>query len=121
MKAWDTLPLSARKTNYGKAKALITEKKDWMDSSDSDKEVNYALMANVEAEVSLPEKVPNVKYNFDTDNMSELKYFLKNLHLSFKSQTLENERIKLNNKELSERNDHLETELVKMLENSKRM
>ena len=73
-------------------------------------------MANVEAKVSLPEKVPNVNYNFDTDNMSKLKYFLKNLHLRFKSQTLENEIIKLSSKQLSERNDHLETELVKILE-----
>ena len=65
------------KAKYGKAKALISENKDWMDSSDSNEEVNYSLMANVEAEVSLPEKVPSVVYNFDTDNMLELNPFLK--------------------------------------------
>ena len=48
--------------------------------------------------------------------MSEIKSFLKSLHMSFKIQTLENDRLKLSNKELSETNDHLETELVNMLE-----
>ena len=77
-----------RMAKSGKLKALISEKKDWMNSSDSDEEVNYALMANVEAESPPSEKVPNVVYNFDSDNMVELKSFLKSLHLSFKSQTL---------------------------------
>ena len=99
-----------------KAKVLISEKKDWMDSSDSDEEVNYALMANVEAEVSSSKKVPNVVYNFDTNNMLELKSFLKNLHMSFKNQILENDRLKLSNEELTKRNEHLETELVCMLD-----
>ena len=59
-----------------------------MDFSDSHEEVNYALMVNVEIESPPSEKVPNVVYNFDTDNMVKLKSFLKSLHLSSKSQTL---------------------------------
>ena len=86
-----------------------------MDSLDSDKEVNYALTSNVEAEVSLPEKVPKFNYNFDTDNMFELKSFLKNLQLGFENQTLENERINLSKKKVSKRNDHIETKLEKMI------
>ena len=83
-----------RKTKSGKEKALILEKKDWMDSSNSNEDVNYALMANVEVEVFLPKKVPNVIYNFDIDNMSELKSYLKNLHMSLKNKTLENDRLR---------------------------
>ena len=74
-----------RKANFGNAKALISEKKDWMDSSESDEEVNYALMANVKVKISSSRKVSNVIYNFDTDNMLELKSFLKNLYMSFKN------------------------------------
>ena len=66
-----------RKAKSGKSKALISEKKYWMDSSDSDEEFNYALMANLETEPPPSKKVPNVVYNFDIDNMSELKSFLK--------------------------------------------
>lgn len=77
------------KSNKSKGKALITESNDWMDSSDSDEEVNYALMANVDNDSSLSyEKVQNTVYDFDIENMSELKSFLKNLHMSFKNLTL---------------------------------
>ena len=74
---WDTLILSAEK-------ALISEKKDYMDSSNFDEEINYTLMENVEVEVITPEKVHDIVYNFDTNNMLELKSFLKDLHMSFK-------------------------------------
>ena len=90
-----------RKAKFGKEKTLISEKKDWMDSSDFDEEVNYALMTNVKAKVFSSEKLPNVIYNFDTNNMLEHKSILKNLHMSFKNQTIENDRLKLSNEELS--------------------
>ncbi|KAK1394580.1 hypothetical protein POM88_013636 [Heracleum sosnowskyi] len=66
-------------TECKKAKALITSSKDWMDSSsESDTEVvNYALMANTDETVVPDEKVPNTVFDFDTDNASELRHFLK--------------------------------------------
>ena len=65
-----------------------------MDSSESeDEEVNYALMANTEEVIESQEKVSPTFFDFDTDNISELRSFLKSLHISFKSQSLENTRI----------------------------
>ena len=88
-----------------------------MDSSESeDEEVNYALMANTEEVGQSQEKVSPIFFDFDTDNISELRSFLKSLHISFRSQSLENARIITKKSELKERNDHLESELVKMLE-----
>ncbi|KAK1360650.1 hypothetical protein POM88_045124 [Heracleum sosnowskyi] len=99
-------------TECKKAKALITSSKDWMDSSsESDTEVvNYALMANTD-ETDVPDdKVPNTVFDFDTDNASELRRFLKSLHISFRSQTAENTTDLSEMSKLRKRNEHLETE-----------
>ncbi|KAK1399122.1 hypothetical protein POM88_008985 [Heracleum sosnowskyi] len=79
-------------------KALITKGKDWVDTSDSDEGVNYALMATVKDEVeSSGNKVPLTTYAYDTDNISELRIYLKSIHVIYRDQTLENERIKSEN------------------------
>ncbi|KAK1351389.1 hypothetical protein POM88_054394 [Heracleum sosnowskyi] len=96
-------------------KALISKGKDWADTSDSDDGVNYALMATVKDEVESSEnKVPLTTYAYDTDNISELRIYLKNIHVSYRDQTLENERIKSENLSLKERNKFLERELENM-------
>ncbi|KAK1399686.1 hypothetical protein POM88_009549 [Heracleum sosnowskyi] len=96
-------------------KALISKGKDWADTSDSDDGVNYALMATIKDEVESSEnKVPLTTYAYDTDNISELRIYLKNIHVSYRDQTLENERIKSENLSLKERNKFLERELVNM-------
>ncbi|KAK1401859.1 hypothetical protein POM88_001464 [Heracleum sosnowskyi] len=96
-------------------KALITKGKDWADTSDSDEDVNYALMATVKDESDSSEnKVPLTTYAYDTDNISELRIYLKSIHVSYRDQTLENERIKSENLKLKERNKFLEEELVNM-------
>ena len=102
----------------GKAeKALITQGKDWADTSDSDEDINYALMATVDNEAeSSRAKVPHTTQAFNTDDISELRVFLKSMHVSYRDQTLENERIKSENLDLKKRNDFLESELVTMLE-----
>ncbi|KAK1384550.1 hypothetical protein POM88_022285 [Heracleum sosnowskyi] len=105
-------------TECKKAKALITSSKDLMDSSSEfDTEVvNYALMANTN-ETDVPdEKVPNTVFDFDTDNASELRSFLKSLHISFRSQSAENTRILSEMSELRKRNEHLEVEFSFMQE-----
>ena len=66
----------ATECKSGNVKALISKKKEWMDSSDSDEEVNYALMKNVDTDAITSESVPEVVYNFDTNNILELKSFL---------------------------------------------
>ncbi|KAL8112712.1 hypothetical protein AgCh_020142 [Apium graveolens] len=43
-----TYLLTARKEKVTKGKALVKKKKSWTDSSDSEDEVNYALMANAD-------------------------------------------------------------------------
>ncbi|KAK1363416.1 hypothetical protein POM88_038977 [Heracleum sosnowskyi] len=99
-----------------KTKALITSSKDWMDSSsESDTEVvNYTLMANNDETVIPDDKVLNTVFDFDTDNASELRHFLKSLHISFRSQTAENTRILSEMSELRKRNEHLEAEFSRM-------
>ena len=72
-------------------------------------------MENVDTDQS-EVKVPQTTLAFETDNISELRLFLKNLHVSYRDQTLENERIKSENYGLKKRNDHLEAELLFMLE-----
>ncbi|KAK1401800.1 hypothetical protein POM88_001405 [Heracleum sosnowskyi] len=105
-------------TECKKAKSLITSSKDWMDSSsESDTEViNYALMANTDETAVPDEKVPNIIFDFDTDNASELRRFPKSLHISFRSQTDENTRILSEMSELRKRNEHLEDEFSFMQE-----
>ncbi|KAK1403934.1 hypothetical protein POM88_003539 [Heracleum sosnowskyi] len=96
-------------------KALISKGKDWADTSDSDDGENYALMANVRDETESSEnKVPLTTYAYDTDNISELRVYLKSVHVSYRDQTLENERIKAENLSLKDRNKFLEGELEKM-------
>ncbi|KAK1394762.1 hypothetical protein POM88_013818 [Heracleum sosnowskyi] len=99
-----------------KTKALITSSKDWMDSSsESETEVvNYALMANTDDTAIPDDKVLNTVFDFDTDNASELRRFLKSLHISFRSQTAENTRILSEMSELRKRNEHLEAEFSHM-------
>ncbi|KAK1356144.1 hypothetical protein POM88_049400 [Heracleum sosnowskyi] len=96
-------------------KALITKGRDWADTSDSDEDVNYALMATVKDESdSYENKVPLTTYAYDIDNISELRIYLKSIHVSYRDQTLENERIKYENLKLKDRNKFLEEELVNM-------
>ncbi|KAK1352395.1 hypothetical protein POM88_053334 [Heracleum sosnowskyi] len=96
-------------------KALISKGKDWADTSDSDDGENYALMATVRDETESSEnKVPLTTYTYDTDNISELKVYLKSVHVSYRDQTLENERIKSENLSLKDRNKFLEGELENM-------
>ncbi|KAK1358784.1 hypothetical protein POM88_043258 [Heracleum sosnowskyi] len=101
-----------------KTKALITSSKDWMDSSsESDTEVvNYALMANADVTAAPDDKVLNTIFDFDTDNASELRRFLKSLHISFRSQTAENTRILSEMSDLRKRNEILEAEFSRMQE-----
>lgn len=106
-----------KKSIKGKSKALIIEGNTWMESSESDEEVDYALMAkssDSDSKVSL--NSDNILYNFNFDNLPEVKLNLYNLHSFFKLQTLENERIKAENLELIKRNEHLEAELILMEE-----
>ncbi|KAK1387650.1 hypothetical protein POM88_015828 [Heracleum sosnowskyi] len=96
-------------------KALISKGKDWADTSDSDDGENYALMATVRDETESSEnKVPLTTYAYDTDNISELRVYLKSVHVSYRDQTLENERIKAENLSLKDRNKFLEEELENM-------
>lgn len=98
-------------------KALISQGKDWADSSDSDEETIYALMALADNESESSEnKVPLTKYAYDIDNISELRIYLKSLHVSYRDQTLENERIKSENLALINRNKVLEEALESMNE-----
>ncbi|KAL8155574.1 hypothetical protein AgCh_000820 [Apium graveolens] len=107
----------SRKPKAEKKQALISRKRNRDDSSDSDDGVNYALMAKADAEADNAElKVPHTTLAFDTDDIYELRLFLKSLHVSFRDQTLENNRIKSENSVLKKTNDHLETELLSMLE-----
>ena len=101
------------KASRGNSKALITSSKNWLDESYSEEEdKSYALMAEFEDATLIAEKVPQNSYSFDTDNMSELKSFLKSLHINFKSQSLENARLITEMTELKKRNKFLESELV---------
>jgi hypothetical protein len=64
-----------------------------------------------------PEKqVPESPFDFDSNDASKLRCFLKSLHISFKSQILENARILSELSETRKRNDHLEAELLLMEE-----
>ncbi|KAK1384246.1 hypothetical protein POM88_021981 [Heracleum sosnowskyi] len=96
-------------------KALISKGKDWADTSYSDDAVNYALMATVKDEAESSEnKVPLTTYAYDTYNISELRIYLKSIHVSYRDQTLENERIKAENLGLKDRNKFLEGKLENM-------
>ncbi|KAL8133511.1 hypothetical protein AgCh_008827 [Apium graveolens] len=106
-----------RKPRAEKKQALILRKRNWDDSSDSDDGVNYALMEKADTEAdNVVLKVPHTTLDFVTDDIYELRLFLKFLHVSFRDQTLENNRIKSENSVLKKRKDHLEIELLSMLE-----
>ncbi|KAL8115209.1 hypothetical protein AgCh_021874 [Apium graveolens] len=105
-----------RKPRAEKKQALISKKRNWDDSSDSDDGINYALMVNVNVEANNIElKVPHSTLAFDTDDIHELRLFLKTLHVNYRDQILENNRIKSENSVLKKMNDYLETELLSML------
>ena len=97
----------------GNSKALVTSSKNWLDESDSEREdKSYALMAKFEDATLIAENVPQNSYSFDNDDMSELKSFLKSLHINFKSHSLENYRLINGMTDLKKRNEFLESELV---------
>jgi len=99
-----------------KGKALITSTKNWMNSSESEEEVNYALMSKMET----PEKVIHPVFNIDIDDISELKRYPKHQHLDFKNQSQENARLKYEISALKERNCQVESELKSMNEIQKK-
>ena len=86
--------------------------KNWLDESDSDEEQSYALKGEFEDASPTAEKVPQNTYSFDTDNMSDLKSFLKSMHINFKSQSLENAWLINEMTDLKNRNEFLESELI---------
>ena len=100
------------KASKGSGKAFISSSKNWLDESDSDEEQSYALMAEFENVTPTAEKVPQNIYSFDIDNMSDLKSFLKSMHINFKSQSLENARLINEMTDLKNRNEFLEGELA---------
>ena len=62
------------KVKSDKGKALVTKKKSWTDTSDSEHEVNYALMANADSSSKAAElKVPQTTYAFHIDDITELR------------------------------------------------
>ena len=78
-------------------------------------------MAEFEDAYPIVEKVPQNIYNFDTDNMFDLKSFLKSMHINSKSQSLENARLKIEMTDLKSRNEFLESELACLKRSSRRM
>ncbi|XP_063948067.1 uncharacterized protein LOC135152165 [Daucus carota subsp. sativus] len=106
-----------KKAKKEKEQAFITKKESWADSSESEEEVNYALMANTDNSSGAVEtKVPHSTLAFDTEDMTELRLFLKTLHVSYRDQTLENDTLKSEVLDVKKMNDYLEKELVQMLE-----
>lgn len=92
-----------------------------MDSSNSkNEEVNYAFMTITEDNVTLAatptNNVHNTLFDFDINNISELKSFLKSLQVSFTSQDLKNTRLLSEISDLNKKNDFLEVELVLILD-----
>ena len=74
-------------------------------------------MANMDNSTETVEtKVPHSTLAFDTEDITELRLFLKTLHVSYRDQTLENDRLKSEILDVKKRNDYLEKELVQMLE-----
>ncbi|XP_063948055.1 uncharacterized protein LOC135152154 [Daucus carota subsp. sativus] len=106
-----------KKAKNEKGQAFITKKGNWADSSDTEEEVNYALMANTDnSSETVETKLPHSTLAFNTEDITELRLFLKSLHISFRDQTLENERLKFEVLDVKKRNDYLDKELVQMLE-----
>ncbi|KAL8093077.1 hypothetical protein AgCh_035094 [Apium graveolens] len=107
-----------KKVKSDKGKALVTKKKSLTDTSDSESEENYALMANADkasAESSseaAESKVHQTTYAFHTDDINELRRYLKTMFVSYRDQTLTYERLTSENLALKKRNEFLEKELV---------
>ncbi|KAL8148691.1 hypothetical protein AgCh_005883 [Apium graveolens] len=102
-----------KKVRSDKGKALVTKKKSWTDTSNSESEVNYALMANADSSSDAAElKVPQITYTFHTDDINELRRYLKTMFISYRDQTLTYERLTSENLAYKKRNDYLEKELV---------
>ncbi|KAL8127829.1 hypothetical protein AgCh_014672 [Apium graveolens] len=107
-----------KKVKGDKGKALVTKQKSWTDTSDSESEENYALMANVDKESAessseaAETKVPQTTYAFHTDDINELRRYLKTKFVSYRDQTLTCERLTSENLAFKKRNDFLEKELV---------
>ncbi|KAL8124629.1 hypothetical protein AgCh_012324 [Apium graveolens] len=107
-----------KKVKGDKGKALVTKQKSWTDTSDSESEENYALMANADKESAessseaAETKVPQTTYAFHTDDINELRRYLKTMFVSYRDQTLTCERLTSENLAFKKRNDFLEKELV---------
>ncbi|KAL8148157.1 hypothetical protein AgCh_005489 [Apium graveolens] len=101
-----------KKGKGDKGKALVTKKKNWTDTSDSEDEVNYALMANADSSSDAAElKVPQTTYAFHTDDITELRSYHKTIFISYRDQTLTCDRLTSENLAFKKRNDYLEKEL----------
>ncbi|KAL8111815.1 hypothetical protein AgCh_019494 [Apium graveolens] len=76
-----------KKVKGDKGKALVTKQKSWTDTSDSESEENYALMANADKESAessseaAETKVPQTTYAFHTDDINELRRYLKTIRI----------------------------------------
>ncbi|KAL8095676.1 hypothetical protein AgCh_036896 [Apium graveolens] len=102
-----------RKGKNDKDKALVTKKKSWSDASDSENEENYALMANANSSFDTADlKIPQTTYAFHTDDITELRRYLKTMFISYKDQTLTSERLTSENLVYKKGNDYLEKKLV---------
>ncbi|KAL8133743.1 hypothetical protein AgCh_008981 [Apium graveolens] len=109
----DHISPDCKKGKSDKGKALFTKKKSWTDSSDSEDEVDYALMVNVDGSPETAElKVPQTTYAFHTDDITELRLYLKTMFISYRDQTLTSERLTSENLAYKKRNDYLKKELV---------
>ncbi|KAL8132932.1 hypothetical protein AgCh_008421 [Apium graveolens] len=107
-----------KKVKGDKGKALVTKQKSWTDTSDSESEDNYVLMANADKESAessseaAETKVPQTTYAFYTDDINELRRYLKTMFVSYRDQTLTCERLTSENLAFKKKNDFLEKELV---------
>ncbi|KAL8099975.1 hypothetical protein AgCh_032295 [Apium graveolens] len=109
----DHISPDCKKVKSDKGKALVTKKERWTDTSDSESEVNYALMANADSSSDAAElKVPQTTYAFHIDDITELRRYLKTMFISYRDQTLTCERLTSENLAYKKRNDYLEKELV---------
>ncbi|KAL8147667.1 hypothetical protein AgCh_005113 [Apium graveolens] len=103
-----------KKVKGDRGKALVTKQKSWTDTSDSESEENYALMANADKESAessseaAETKVPQTTYAFHTDDINELRRYLKTMFVSYRDQTLTCERLTSENLAFKKRNDFLE-------------
>ncbi|KAL8115181.1 hypothetical protein AgCh_021856 [Apium graveolens] len=107
-----------KKVKGDRGKALVTKQKSWTDTSDSESEENYALMVNADKESAessseaAETKVPQTTYAFHTDDINELRRYLKTMFVSYRDQTLTCERLTSENLAFKKRNDFLEKKLV---------